>query len=225
MDEKELPQVLKEGLIITMNWDIMDFLIRGGIFMIPLCLCSVAALAIVLEKAFALRRGRVMPKELIHLIQIYPRESQKLNLKAAEGKSSLSRLIQLSLNHQDFTKSETLEALQMQAKHEVVTLERGLVVLEIIVGIAPLLGLLGTVSGLVKIFENVGMQGLSTQGMQMARGISEALNTTVAGLVIAIPALTFWSYYNKKVESLSAEMESLCGEFLSHLYRSRLSSG
>lgn len=206
-----------------MNWDVLNFFVKGGVFMFPLGLCSVAGLSIVLERAFALRRGHVAPQEMIHLIQIFPRESQKLTLKAAEGKSSLARLIQLALNHRDFSKSETLETLQMQAKHEVMVLERGLVILEIIVGIAPLLGLLGTVSGLVTIFENVGAEGLSSQGMLIARGISEALNTTVAGLVIAIPTLTFWSYYTKKVESLTAEMESLCGEFLSHLYRSQSS--
>lgn len=206
-----------------MNWEMLNFFEKGGIFMFPLVLCSVTALSIILERAFALRRGHVVPQEMIHLIQIFPRENQKLILKAAEGKSSLARLIQLALNHRDFSKSEAIETLQMQAKHEVMILERGLVILEIIVGISPLLGLLGTVSGLITIFANVGAEGLSSQGMLIARGISEALNTTVAGLVIAIPTLTFWSYYTKKAERLTAEMESLCGEFISHLYRSQSS--
>ncbi|MBX7157172.1 MAG: MotA/TolQ/ExbB proton channel family protein [Verrucomicrobiae bacterium] len=209
-----------------MNWNpaAIDFLLKGGLFMIPLGLCSVLALTIIIERGIALRRNRVSPQALVDLILKFPREEQTLLLKATEGKSSLARLIKLVINHQDFSKSETSETLQMQARHEIVTLERGLVLLEIVVGVAPLLGLLGTVSGLVKVFENVGVQGLSTQGMGIARGISEALNTTVAGLVIAIPTLTFWSYYSKKVESLAAEMESLCGEFLSHWYRSRNSS-
>jgi biopolymer transport protein ExbB len=209
-----------------MNWnpDAIDFLLKGGLFMIPLGLCSILALTIIIERGIALRRNGVVPKSLTRLIQKFPRDEQILMMKATEGKSSLARLIKLVIDHQDFSKSETSETLQMQARHEIVTLERGLVLLEIVVGVAPLLGLLGTVSGLVKVFEDVGMQGISTQGMLMARGISEALNTTVVGLVIAIPTLTFWSYYSKKVESLAAEMESLCSEFLSHWYRARNNS-
>src|SRR5436853_112681 len=94
--------------------------------------------------------------------------------------------------------------------------ERGLVVLEIIVGIAPLLGLVGTIYGLVILF---GSMGQTVDNAKFAQGISLALNATLLGLLIAIPTLAAWSYYNKKVETFAVEMESLCDEFLRKHYR------
>jgi biopolymer transport protein ExbB len=90
--------------------------------------------------------------------------------------------------------------------------------LEIATGVAPLLGLLGTVSGLIGIFQSIGTESIATQGILIARGIAEALNTTVAGLVIAIPSLIAHSYYTKKIEAMSAEMESAMMDLLTRLY-------
>ena len=104
------------------------------------------------------------------------------------------------------------------ARHEIVKLERGLVVLEIIVGIAPLLGLVGTIIGMMATFENVGQMGLN-DASKLAQGISVILKATLIGLLIAIPALVSWSYYSKKVEMLAVEMETLCDEFMRRLYR------
>jgi biopolymer transport protein ExbB/TolQ len=105
-------------------------------------------------------------------------------------------------------------------RHEVTMLERGLVVLEIIVGIAPLLGLVGTIYGLILLFHSQGMD-LTVQASNngFARGISTALNATLLGLLVAIPALIGWSYFNRKVETLSVEIEGLCDEFLRKSYR------
>src|SRR6185436_17037080 len=102
--------------------------------------------------------------------------------------------------------------------HEVLQLERDLVMLEIVVGIAPLLGLVGTIHGLITLFGDLSRAGLGDNAA-MARGIAIALNTTLAGLLIAIPSLVAWSYDNKKVERLAVEMESLCDEFLRRFYR------
>ncbi len=204
-----------------MNWNALDFFLKGGIFMIPLLACSIVSLMIIIERGVALRRNRLISPRVANAIESLPIGAQPQELAGIVSKdaSSLSRLVSTALQHLDEPRPANVEAVQMQARHEVVLLERGLVVLEIITGIAPLLGLLGTVAGLVHIFEDIGSAGLGDQGMGLARGISEALNTTVAGLVIAIPSLIFWSYFSRKIESLAAEMEALMGELIGKLYK------
>lgn len=108
--------------------------------------------------------------------------------------------------------------LQTRARREVASLERGLVVLEIVIGIAPLLGLVGTVYGLITLFGGLSAGGMGDYAV-LAKGVSLALTTTLMGLLIAIPALVGWSYYSKKVETLAVEMETMCDEFLRRNYR------
>jgi biopolymer transport protein ExbB len=206
----------------SVDWKAVEFFTKGGIFMVPLVGCSLVSLAIIMERGWTLRRDRVLGRRCVALIESLQGREQlpELAKVATKETSSLARLVVTALNHLHGPKSENLDALQVQARHEMLQLERGLVVLEIIVGIGPLLGLLGTVSGLVQIFSGIGAEGIASQGMVIARGISEALNTTVAGLVVAIPSLIFWSYFNKKVEGLAAEMEALCGELLTKVYQS-----
>jgi biopolymer transport protein ExbB len=115
-----------------------------------------------------------------------------------------------------------MDSLETAARHEVVHLERGLVVLEVIVGIAPLLGLVGTIAGMMTVFGDLGQTGLS-DAAKLATGIALILRATLAGLLIAIPSLIFWSYFSKKVEVLSVEMETLCDEFIRRQYRDKKS--
>jgi biopolymer transport protein ExbB len=129
----------------------------------------------------------------------------------------------LAADHLDWPRAEAVDALQTRARQEMTRLERGLVVLEIIVGIAPLLGLVGTILGMMTTFGNVGKSG-QIDPTDLAKGISLILRATLFGLLIAIPSLVFWSYYTKKVESLAVEMESLCDEFLRRQYREELQS-
>ncbi len=135
----------------------------------------------------------------------------------------ISRLLLIAAEHLDWPKAEALDAMQTRARHEIARLERGLVVLEIIVGIAPLLGLVGTILGMMTAFGNVGQAG-QIDPTELAKGISLILRATLLGLLIAIPSLIFWSYYTKKVESIAIEMESLCDEFLRRQYREEVSS-
>ena len=124
-------------------------------------------------------------------------------------------------DHLDRPREENVDAIQTRARHEVLRLERGLVVLEVVVGVAPLLGLVGTIHGLITLFGDLGSVGLGDNAA-LARGIAIALNTTLAGLLIAIPSLVAWSYYTRKVETFAVEMETLCDEFLRRQYRTQL---
>jgi biopolymer transport protein ExbB len=135
--------------------------------------------------------------------------------------SPLARIMRVALQHLEWPKAENMEAVQTRARHELVRMEKGLVILEVIVGIAPLLGLLGAVSGLVTVFANFGQSSTITDPRGIARGISEALSTTVVGMAIAIPALIAYSYFNKKIETMAAEMESVLADFLSKVYYTR----
>jgi biopolymer transport protein ExbB len=138
----------------------------------------------------------------------------------APDDSPLGRLLLLATNHLDWPKADNVDALETAARHEIVRLERGLVVLEIIVGIAPLLGLVGTIAGMMALFGDIGQSGLS-DAARLAKGIALILNATLIGLLIAIPSLIFWSYYSKKVEVLAVEMETLCDEFIRRQYRDK----
>jgi biopolymer transport protein ExbB len=133
-------------------------------------------------------------------------------------RSALGRIIQIGLKHLNWPKSENVEAVQTRARHEVVRLESGLFVLEVIVGIAPLLGLLGAVSGLVTVFANLGSSATVSDPRGIAKGVSEALSTTIVGLAIAIPSLIPHSYFSKKIETMAAEMESLIADLLAKCY-------
>ena len=132
--------------------------------------------------------------------------------------SAISRLLLMAADHMDWSKEENEDALQTRPRQEVTRLERGLVVLEIIVGIAPLLGLVGTIAGMMTLFGDIGQAGL-TDAAKLAKGIALILNATLMGLLIAIPSLIFWSYYSKKVETIAVEMETICDEFLRRQYR------
>jgi biopolymer transport protein ExbB len=125
--------------------------------------------------------------------------------------------------HRQWPKDENVDSLEIRARHEVVRLERGLVILEIVVGIAPLLGLVGTIYGLILLFGDLGRDGLA-DNTTLAKGIALALNATLLGLLTAIPSLIAWSYYNKKVETLTVEMETICDEFIRRHYRGGSSS-
>ena len=181
---------------------------------------SVVCVAFIVERGFALRWRRIVPPEIEAAVQSCqtPADVPMLKRVCQQHDAPLSRLLQLSVEHLDWPKADNVDALQTRARHEIVRFERGLVVLEIIVGIAPLLGLVGTIVGMITVFRDVGKTGLN-DAAQLAEGIALILRATLAGLLIAIPSLIFWSYYTKKVEMLAVEMETLCDEFVRRQYR------
>jgi biopolymer transport protein ExbB len=181
---------------------------------------SVIGLAFIVERGWALRWNKVVPPEITAAVESCqtPEDVPMLKRVCQQHDSPLSRLLLLAAERLDWPKDDNVDALQTRARHEIVRLERGLVVLEIIVGIAPLLGLVGTIVGMMAVFGNVGQAGLN-DAAKLAQGIALILRATLAGLLIAIPSLIFWSYYTKKVEMLAVEMETLCDEFVRRQYR------
>jgi len=181
---------------------------------------SVVCVAVIGWRAWMLRWNSVVPPELVTaLADCRSREDAK-NVRSLceKNPSPLGRLIRLTVDRLDWPKDDNIDSLETAARHEIVHLERGLVVLEVIVGIAPLLGLVGTIAGMMTVFGDLGQTGLN-DAAKLAQGIALILRATLAGLLIAIPSLIFWSYFSKKVEVLAVEMETLCDEFIRRQYR------
>jgi len=191
--------------------------------MIPMVLTSIVAVAFIIERGLALRWAKVVPPELEQAMLRCPqnrKDIEELRLICLRYPSALSRLLLAAIEHLTWAKEENVDALETQARHEVVGLERYVVMLEIIVGIAPLLGLLGTLHGLIRLFGGLGTPGMADSA-RIAEGIAITLNTTFMGLMIAIPALIAWSYYNKKIETLAVEMAMLLERFMRNQYRGK----
>jgi len=189
------------------------------IIMGVLVAASVIGLTFIIERGLALRESKVMPSEVKSALETCRSADDLPMLQriCEQHPSPLGRLILYGARHRHFSRAETASGLETTARHEVSRLERGLVILEITVGIAPLLGLVGTIYGLITLFAQLGASGLGDNS-RLANGIALALNATLLGLVTAIPSLVAWSYYNKKVETMAIEMASLCEGFLQQIY-------
>ena len=204
---------------------VFGFFTRGGLFMWPLLACSIVSVTTMILRGLALRRKNVMPALIEQEMErLAPGESPELLSRIVQNDpSSLAWITRVALQYLRAPRSENIEAVQTRARHEMVRLEKGLIVLEVIVGIAPLLGLIGAVSGLVHVFSHLGLSSGAADTRQIALGIAEALNATVFGLSIAVPTLIGFTYFSRKVEVMSVEMETLVVELINKLYYGRSS--
>ena len=189
--------------------------------MFPLLLCSIASLAVILERIISLRSDSVIKPSLardIHELG-YGGKTTLIEQESSDEETALSRLVRACLMYTSWPKDENAEAVQAYARREIVRLERGLVFLEVATGLGPLLGLMGTILGLIRIFSSAGhADELTTQSTQIAAGIAEAMYCTVAGLIVAIPALIAHSLLSRHIEALTIDLETLCSELLGKLY-------
>ena len=191
------------------------------IIIVLLLATSLVGATFIIERGVALRWKKVVPPEVEKAVANCREASDlpMLRRTCEQNPSPLSRLLLLADKNRDWPREENADGLQTRARYEVARLERGLVLLEIVVGIAPLLGLVGTIYGLIMIFGTMGQDGMGDSNF-LAKGIATALHATLLGLLTAIPSLIAWSYYSKKVETLAVEMETLCDEFMRRQYRS-----
>ncbi len=195
-----------------------DFLLKGGVFMIPLAATSIVGMTAILYKFLSLSRGRVIPDGLAGKVarfqDIVTADKIEPVLKEfAKGESTLARLANVAVRHRGKPQRDIILAVEASAREESSRLHAGIGVLDIVITVAPLLGLLGTASGLVTIF-----QGLSDSAdhLAIARGIAKALNTTIFGLAIAVPCVVAHGYFTRRIEVLTARLESLLAD-LAHV--------
>ena len=186
----------------------IDFLARGGPLMIPLLICSVLALAIILERAFSLRSKRIIRGDTLQRVKSLLADNQigDAMTLCRRQPSVMGRILLAAIVNHDRDREELKTIVEDAGRQEVPTLDRYLGMLGTIAAITPLLGLTGTVFGMIRTFTVISEKGVAHPS-QLAGGISEALVTTATGLVIAIPALIFFNYYTAKADRLILEIE------------------
>jgi len=185
-----------------------DFVVKGGVLMIPIALCSIIALAIFLERLWSLRRSKVTPRDfLIEIEDLIRREKiPEAITRCRKDNSSMANIIVAGIRNFGKRREIVKESIEEIGRREAATLERYINVVGTIAAISPLLGLLGTVFGMIKAFNVISIQGVGNPG-SLAGGISEALITTAAGLVVAIPTFVLYRYLANKADALIVEME------------------
>jgi biopolymer transport protein ExbB len=186
-------------------WEIVR---AGGPMMWPIILCSIAAAAIILERLWTLQDRRVLPRELTQKVwQLV--ESNQVNDKviaALEQNSPLGRVLAAGLANRHRSREAMMERLEDAGRHVIHELERFLNTLGTIASISPLLGLLGTVTGIIKSFNAIQAGGMGDP-RALSGGIAEALICTAAGLIVAIPALFAYRFLRSKVDGIVMAME------------------
>ncbi len=185
-----------------------QWFIEGGPVMWPLLLCSVAALAIFLEKLFSLRREKIIPGALLATVNGLISDKKILEVKTVcqQNSSTLASVLYAGVSCHGKKRDRIKENIEEVGKKEVSVLSRNIGALATIAHISPLLGLLGTVIGMFRVFQVITSQGVGN-AQSLAGGIAEALITTIAGLVIAIPTVVAHRYLTAKVKGHVSEIE------------------
>ena len=187
---------------------VFEFVKAGGWMMLPIMICSVVSMAIVIERFWSLQRRRITPENLVALVWQWARSGvlDDKRIESLRAGSPLGRILAAGLINRVYEREVMKESIEEVGRHVVHELGRYLNTLGTVAAISPLLGLLGTVIGMIKVFAAITTQGVGDASI-LAGGISEALITTAAGLSVAIPTLMFYRYFRSRVEGLVVIME------------------
>jgi biopolymer transport protein ExbB len=187
---------------------VLEIILAGGWLMAPIILCSILSLTIIAERFWALRRKNVVPEDVGSMVEQWAarHELDRRHIEQLRENSALGRVLAAALANRHRPRELIKEAVEDTGRHVVHELERFLNTLGTIAGISPLLGLLGTVIGMIKVFSTIITHGVGNANA-LAGGISEALVTTAAGLTVAIPSYFFYRYFKGRVEEYVVSME------------------
>ena len=194
----------------------------GGWLMFPIIACSMIAFGIILERFWTLQKSKVIPRHLVATIWHWVKEGQLARSKIEEisKQSALGRILASGLNNRHLDRNRIKESIEETGRQVVHELERFLNTLGTIASISPLLGLLGTVIGMIKVFNAITSSGVGNAA-PLAGGISQALITTAAGLSVAIIALMFHRYFRGRVDELVVKMEEEAIKMVDVLHNNR----
>ncbi len=186
----------------------LEILLAGGWMMVPIALCSIVAVAIVIERFWTLRGSKVIPAGVGEQVEAWAAadELDVEHLNRLRSESALGKVLAAALANRHRSRDVIKEAVEDTGRHVVHELERFLNTLGTIAGVTPLLGLLGTVIGMIRVFSAIMVHGVGNPN-ELAGGISEALITTAAGLTVAIPSYFFFRYFKGRVEEYVVSME------------------
>ncbi len=196
--------------------------LAGGPVMWPILFCSIFALAIIIEKLWYLHKIRIDSQEFLNnILEKMKRHQIKEALASCDNTDSpISRILKVGILKNDRPRPQIKEAIEDASLYEIPKLEKNLSILATIAHISPLLGLLGTVTGMVRCFQTIQAKTASLHPVSpgdLAGGIWEALLTTVAGLVVAIPTFVVYNYLVNRINSVILEMEKAATEFVNFL--------
>lgn len=180
----------------------------GGLLMLPIVIFSIAAMAIIAERFWSLNRKRIIPDSLVKDIVVWSQKNELTADKIRELRSSspLGRILAVGLINSNQSREVMKDSIEETGRHVTHDLQKFLNTLGTIAAVSPLLGLLGTVLGMITVFSVITDVGVGSPG-ELAGGISQALITTAAGISVAIPSLIFYRYFRGKIDDLVIEME------------------
>lgn len=203
----------------------LEIILAGGWLMVPILLCSTLAVAIVIERFWTLRRSKVLPDGLSGMVEDWAarHELDGRHLEQLRVESPLGRIYAAALDNRKRSREVIKEAVEDTGRHVVHDLERFLNTLGTIAGISPLLGLLGTVVGMIKVFSAIMISGVGDANV-LAGGISQALITTAAGLTVAIPSYFFYRFFRGMVAEYVISMEEKAISLIDVIERGNVTS-
>ncbi|MBL4712507.1 MAG: MotA/TolQ/ExbB proton channel family protein [Gammaproteobacteria bacterium] len=194
----------------------------GGWLMIPIILCSIVSISIIAERFWSLRREKVLPNHLVANVwnAIKKNNMSRSDIEALSKQSALGQILSVGLINRNESRERIKECIEERGREVVHDMERFLNTLGTIASISPLLGLLGTVIGMISVFAAITKHGVGDPAV-LAGGISEAMITTAAGLTVAIISLVFYRYFRRKVDGIVVIMEREAIKMVDVLHNNR----
>jgi biopolymer transport protein ExbB len=201
---------------------VFEIVQAGGILMLPIILCSVLAIAIIIERFWTLNPSRIAPRNMLPEVwsKIKQNQLDAAELRELRNSSALGQILASGLVNAKSGRTIMVESIEQAAGHVIHDMSRYLNLLGTIAQITPLLGLLGTVLGMIRVFTEIMAQGTGNANV-LAGGISEALITTAAGLTVAIPTLLFYRFFQRRIDTLVVELERESIKLVDALHSSR----
>lgn len=200
----------------------IEIIMAGGWLMVPIIACSVAVIAITIERFWTLKPEKIAPRHQLgqvwNLIQNNQMDGDRL--KELRRSSPLGRILAAGLSNSRHGRDVMRDSIQETANHVIHDMERFLGTLGMVAAIAPLLGLLGTVFGMISVFRDIMLEGTGNAGL-LAGGISQALITTAAGLTVAIPAMISHRFFQRRMDALAVTMEQEAIKLVDALHNER----
>ena len=196
----------------------MDVVEKSGPVFYALAICSLIATVVIIERLLSLRRSRVLPRQILDILEVIePGQDIGMALEICRRNPGvLSHVMQAALEKADASWEVMRDAVIDAGRQETAVIERNLFWLQTVAQASPLLGLLGTVFGMIRMFSSVSLSGLGDPQI-LSRGISEAMLTTAEGLCIGIPALVAYNYLSSRAERLIVEIEGHASRVLARL--------
>lgn len=198
--------------------NLWDFIVKGGPVMIVIGLCSLVALAIIIERWVVLRRSRVVPREFVANVCTVAHDRTRALDACRANNSPIARVFEAALKHADASLEYQDRQVEEVGQRELTSLRHRMRLLSALPQVSTLLGLLGTIFGMIKTFQVVAVTGQALgKTEQLAKGIFEAWTCTAAGLLVAIVVLIFYHVLMGRIDSLTAELDRVAADFLEHL--------